>query len=66
MFTIVEKPLVIYVKPTFSTCLFATCTFDIPCVFVEMHNMFVHVVIDFLSNNKEPKHVIVALLQHAS
>ncbi len=61
--TIVEKPLVTYVKPTFSTCLLATCTFDILWVFVGVHNMFGHVVVDFLSNNKEPKHVIVGLFE---
>jgi hypothetical protein len=61
--TIVEKPLVTYVKPTFSTCLLATCTFDILWVFVGVHNMFGHVVVDFLSYNKEPKHVIVGLFE---
>jgi hypothetical protein len=61
--TIVEKPLVTYVKLIFNTCLLATCTFDILWVFVGVHNMFVHVVVDCLSNNKETKHVIVGLFE---
>jgi hypothetical protein len=61
--TIMEKPMVTYVKCTFNTCLLATCTFDILWVFVGVHNMFAHVFVDFLSNNKEPKHVIVGLFE---
>lgn len=60
--TIVEMPLVTYVKPTFSTCLLATCTFDILWVSIGVHNMFAHVVVDFLSN-KEPQHVILGLFE---
>jgi hypothetical protein len=60
LFTLMERTLMTYVQPTLATCLSTTCTFDL-WMFAKVHNVFV--VVNFLSNNWEPKHVTINLFK---
>jgi hypothetical protein len=54
-FTLMERTLMTYVQPTLTTC-----TFDLWMI-ARVHDVFV--VVNFLSNNWEPKHVKVNLFK---
>lgn len=58
--TLIDKTLVTYVQLA-STSFFATFTFDL-WMFVGVHDIF-DVVVNFLSNNWELKHVTVDLFK---
>ncbi len=61
MLALMEKTLVTYVQHALATCLFATCTFGL-WMFIRVHDMFAF-VINFLSNDQEPKHARVSLFK---
>jgi len=53
--------MTMYVQPTLANYLSATCTFD-PWMLKGMHDIFA-VVVSFISNNWEAKHVIIGLFE---
>jgi hypothetical protein len=57
--SLVEKTMVTYVQPALVNCLLATCTLDL---LKGMHYIFV-VVVNFIFNSWEAKHVIVGLFE---
>ncbi len=61
LLALMEKTLVTYVQHALATCVFSTCTFDL-WMFIGVHDVFAF-VINFLSNNEEPKHVTVSLFK---
>jgi hypothetical protein len=58
---LVEKTMLTYVHPTFANCISTTCTFDL-WMSKGAHDVFV-VVINFVSNKWEAKHIIIKLFE---
>jgi len=61
LFGLVEKTMFTYVHPTLVDCISATCTFDL-WMSKGAHDVFA-IVVNFLSNKWEAKHVITELFE---
>jgi hypothetical protein len=60
-FGLVEKTMLTYVHHALADCISATCTFDL-WMSKGVHDVFA-VVVNFLSNKWEAKHITIRLLE---